>query len=137
MTITPIGWLCLPLGVLLFFLPFRWLLIATVLSLPFLDALVIGGGNTIQVFQWFGMFLVGRYVATMAVRGTGIVRSTVLFGMFGFLGVAVVSLIMPLLLRGRVHVLPLSESYASTAFVPLQLRGANVVQLAYPIFGIA
>lgn len=133
--VTPIGFVVIPLGIVLFFLRRRYLTLVTVAAIPFFFAYPFGH---VEVFQWFGGLLIVRQLLAI-VRARKTPRpSPAATAMLAFLGVAAASLAMPLLLRGEVAVVTMHTSYAQYGNVTLlHFRLQNLTQFAFPVFGVA
>jgi hypothetical protein len=141
MQITPIGWLLIPLGVLLAVIRPRWLYLLTVFLLPFTATAVINVGtgqnaSGLQASMYLGSLLLARYCFTLLGAaylplpraGKGGIAWLALF-----VAVAAISLVMPVWIDGRVqvptpHLLDLSTQ-------PLRLKSNNVIGVLYVAFG--
>jgi hypothetical protein len=137
--ITPLGLILLPLGVVLFFLGRRYLFWAVIASLPFFYTVVlILPFEVVRPFQFFGLLLIARQFVTIGLQGVPRVRLSVLAGLsLLFLGVLCLSLVMPVLIEGRVNVTPTSISFREyEATVPLRFSSSNLTQLIFPTFSV-
>jgi hypothetical protein len=137
-SVAPLGYVVIPLGVLLFFKSRRQLFWATVASIPFFYTYVVDLSVTlVQPYQYFGVLLILRNVLDLALgrdrRPWTISRTAA--AAFLFLLVAYLSLFMPAVLRDTIYVLPMDTPYQEYENVePLRFSIANVFQVAYPTF---
>lgn len=121
MEITPIGWLLIPLGVILFVVYPEGLYALTIFFVPFTATSILnsGSGDTgsgIQPFMFFGLLLLlqdlGAILWRMKFRFVQSIRTPVLlYGLF--LLICGASLIMPILINGKVEV-PTNGSLSAT-----------------------
>jgi len=137
-SISPIGFIIIPLGLFLFFKSRRQLFWATVASIPFFYTYVADLSITlVQPYQYFGVLLILRNLVDMGLgqgrRSYSISPATgavLLFLLAGYL-----SLIMPVLFRDVIYVVPPETSYQEYENVELlRLRMRNVFQITYPTF---
>src|ERR1017187_5359065 len=141
MTVTPIGWVLLVVGLLLMVARPRWLYIATVFALPFTATGVINVGSgedasAVQVSMYLGLLLIARHAAGLLRKGRlpfprGERTSLIWLGLF--IATTAASLIMPIWLGG--HVLIPSPYLNHPGSQPLHLSGHNITGVLYMIYG--
>lgn len=142
MEVTPIGWILLPLGIVLYWASPRLLYVLTLFFLPFSATAVVNVGSAdsasgLQASMFFGslwiltelssLFHCSQLPRFQPLRTP--VRQLVLFVL-----VAGVSLIMPLWISG--HVVIESSELGDSGSMPLQLSANHVSQLGYLVYGI-
>lgn len=142
MLITIIGWVLIPLGVVLFFIAPRWLYVLMVFFIPFSATAVVNirtglTGSGLQATIFFGsLWILSVLLKTIV---TGRIRLNynlrlpfVLLSMF--LGIELLSLMMPILIDGKllVHFPELSHKEAKL----LMFSGRHITQALYLIYGI-
>jgi hypothetical protein len=141
MQITPIGWLLIPLGVLLAVIRPRWLYLLTVFLLPFTATAVINVGtgqnaSGLQASMYLGSLLLARYC--FALLGTAYLplpragRGGIAW-LALFVAVAAISLVMPVWIDGRVQVPTPYLLDLSTQ--PLHLKSTNITGVLFLLFG--
>jgi hypothetical protein len=133
--ITLHGWIGIPLGVALLFRP-RWLYCATVLAIPFTATALLNSPNDVPLSpaQYLAALLIMYEAARLAVvenkvsvkKGMGVSA----FLLWGFLGVVVLSQMMPLLLVGRGWVDPRTSPLLSIQ--PVQIDSYSF-KAAFPV----
>ena len=148
MNITPLGFIVIPLGVLLFIKGRKYLMWALIISAPFFDTGIIQlhfWTTIIRPFFYFGALLLLRIILDMAVfRYIEIdlsckeTRWLIIFLFF-----VALSLMMPILLEGEVNVLNIESSLDAAVrwgieshSEPLHLGRINFTQALYPFFMI-
>ena len=141
MTVTPIGWVLLVVGLLLMVARPRWLYIATVFALPFTATGVINVGSgedasAVQVSMYLGLLLIARHAAGLLRKGRlpfprGERTSLIWLGLF--IATTAASLIMPIWLDG--HVLIPSPYLNHPGSQPLHLSGHNITGVLYMVYG--
>jgi O-antigen ligase len=142
--VTPIGWILIPLGIAYFlFAPGR-LYMWMVFSLPFSATAVvnIGSGESasgVQATMFFGALWMARefpkFLGTQDSQIKQNLRSPT-NQLRWFVLVAVVSLIMPLWINGRLYIddPEFSNGFANSA--PLVFRLRNITQVVYLVYGV-
>lgn len=138
---TPLGYIFLPLGLAGLLLSDRWLYRLFVFWTLFsaTSVLNVGGadnGSALQVWMFFGALWILRLgLQRVALLSFSIDRRLkgVSYWMIAFLAVATVSLVMPVLINGRLNIA--SPFLGDNTQTPLALSGHNVTQLLYLIFG--
>lgn len=138
---TPLGYILLPVGLAGLLMSSKWLYRCFVFWTLFsaTSVLNVGGadnGSALQVWMFFGALWILRL---------GLERAPLLsysidkrlkrmsYWMIAFLAVAAVSLVMPILINGKLQIAsPVLGDYTQT---PLVFSGHNVTQLLYLIFG--
>lgn len=126
MSVTPIGWVLIPLGLVLFILRPRWLYILTVFFVPFSATAVINRGSGdfasgISPYLFFGFLMLLRECVNLALRfGFRFARPLrrPLYLLMSFVLVCLASLIMPMLIGGRLQVM--DRPTIDYGLVPLQ-----------------
>jgi len=136
--ITPLGYLVLPLGLFLFIRGRRALFWALVVSIPFFDAYVLHLTAITAVIRpsfYFGGLLLMRQVLDGFVTGrfTSVKGRETRYLLLFWLVISF-SLIMPLLLEGKVLVQPIDTPLDSFVLETQQFRRTNLTQLVYPLF---
>jgi hypothetical protein len=139
--VTPLGYIFLPLGLAGLLLSDRWLYRLFVFWTLFsaTSVLNVGGadnGSALQVWMFFGALWILRLgLQRVALLSFSIDRRLkgVSYWMIAFLAVATVSLVMPVLINGRLNIA--SPFLGDNTQTPLALSGHNVTQLLYLIFG--
>jgi len=137
-SISPIGYLIIPLGLVLFFKSRRQLFWATVAAIPFFYTYVVDLSVTlVQPYQYFGMLLILRNVVDASgsrSRQTYSISVTAAAAL-GFLLACYLSLLMPAVLRGAVYVVPMDTAYQEYENVELlRFTIRNLLQVVYPTF---
>jgi len=138
MEITWLGFLLLPLGAIFFMVAPRWLYIITVFSIPFTATSLLNthSGVPLSPLQFFGLlFIVRQLLSTRTGRITkesaeDHSKSLLIL----FLGVVVLSMIMPLIIAGKLLVSSnqLNDLYEE----PLRLTAHNIKYPIPVIFGV-
>ncbi|MFP5228297.1 MAG: O-antigen ligase family protein [Acidobacteriota bacterium] len=128
MSITPIGWVLIPLGLVLFFLRPGWLYVLTVFFVPFSASAVISRGtgesaSGFSPFLYFGFLMLLRECVTLTLtrrfqfRFARSVRKP-LYLLMNFVLVCLSTLVMPMLIAGRLQIM--DRPTIEYALVPLQ-----------------
>ncbi len=140
MEITPIGWILIPLGALLFFCP-RWLYILAVFFTPFTATAIVNRGSGesaagIQPYIYFGAILLLHKVFDLAyslrIRLRHNIRRPLLI-YFGFVCMCLISLSMPFIINGRSEVL--SNGTLEASLVPVRFGSKNISAVISLLFG--
>ncbi len=140
MEITAIGWILIPLGILLLFRP-KWLYILAVFFSPFTATAIInrGSGDSaagIQPYLYFGAMLVLREAFGLAYslrfKFLHYTRRPLLIYLC-FVCVCVVSVAMPFIIDGRTEVL--SDGTLEASLVPVRVGSKNISALISLIYG--
>ena len=126
MSITPIGWVLIPLGLVLFVLRPRWLYALTIFFVPFSATAVInrGSGDSASGFSpylFFGfLMLLSECVALVLRFRIRFARPLhkPLYLLIGFVSVCLFSLVMPMLIGGRLQIM--DRPSIDYGLVPLQ-----------------
>lgn len=138
---TPLGYLLLPVGLAALFTSSRWLYRLFVFWTLFsaTSVLNVGGadnGSAVQVWMFFGAL----WILRLALERVFLLSFSIdnrlrrmSYWMIAFLGVATVSLVMPVLINGRLLIA--SPYLIENTETPLFLTGHNITQLLYLIFG--
>jgi hypothetical protein len=113
MSVTPIGWVLIPLGLVLLILRPRWLFILTVFFVPFSATAVInrGSGDSasgISPYLFFGFLMLLRECVNLTRRFRFRFARPLrrpLYLLMGFVLVCLASLIMPMLISGRLQIM--------------------------------
>jgi hypothetical protein len=139
--VTPLGYILLPVGLAGLLMSARWLYRLFVFWTLFSATAVlnVGGsdnGSALQVWMFFGtLWLLRLGLERISLLSFSIdkrLRRTT-YWIIAFLGVAAVSLVMPVLING--HLLITSPTLGDNEQTPLFLSGHNVTQLLYLVFG--
>jgi len=139
-SISPIGYIIIPLGLFPFFRGRRQLFWVTVVSIPYFYTYVADLSFTlVQPYQYLGVLLILRSLIDMTLgqgrRSYSISPATAAVLLFLFVGY--LSLIMPALLQDLIYVVPAETSYQEYENVELlRFRLRNVFQIIYPTFMI-
>jgi len=138
MSITPVGHLILPLGLLLFAKGLRPLFWAFVVSIPFFDVYVVhvtSINSVVRPNTYLGALMLLRYFLDSCLLRRLTIRWTEEFKwLLVFLLSAFFSLVMPMILEGRVYVQPIDTHLDSFVLELQRLRLSNFTQLLYPLF---
>jgi len=137
-TISPIGYIIIPLGLFLFFKSRRQLFWATVASIPFFYTYVFDLSITlVQPYQYLGLLLILRNVIDLSLGG-GQRRysiSPTTAAVLLFLFVIYLSLLMPAVLQDTIYVVSAETPYQEYENVELlRFRVQNLFQVTYPTF---
>lgn len=141
MVLTPLGAALIPVVLVVLWKGRRALFWATIVSIPFFFTRVVSvAGTNIRPFQIFGLLLILSYLPTWfeeAISGRKRHSWTTWFALT-FIGVCLLSLIMPIFLSGAVDVAPVETPYPRyfAELQPLSVSLHNVTQLGYPFFGV-
>lgn len=143
MEITPIGWLLLPLGLLLAVARVKWLYCLTLFLLPFTATAVINVGSGanasgVQASMYLGSLLLVRFGVGLLLRGLLPLPRSGRSGLVWlgiFLAVIAISLVMPVWINGQVQV-P-SPSLLDRSSHPLYLKSSNITGVLFIVFGFA
>ena len=142
MEVTPIGWILLPLGIVLCWASPQLLYVLMVFFLPFSATAAVNIGSAdsasgLQASMLFGslwiltelstVFHYSRFPRLQQLR-------TPVRQLFLFVVIAGVSLIVPLWISG--HVVIESSELGDSGSIPLQLTGNHISQLGYLVYGI-
>jgi len=126
MELTPIGWFLIPLGIILFIVRPQWLYVMTLFFAPFSATSIIntGGGESASGFTpylFFGfLFLLrecGSSIFRMKIRLFQSIKRP-LYLLYLFAAVCLTSLVMPLIIHGRLDVM--SSPGLDYRLVPLE-----------------
>ena len=140
MEITPIGWILIPLGILLLSRP-KWLYILAVFFTPFTATAIInrGSGDTaagIQPYLYFGAMLFLRKALeltySLRFRLLRSIRRPLLIYL-SFVCVCAISVVMPFIIDGRAEVL--SNGTLDASLLPIRFSAKNVAALISLIYG--
>jgi hypothetical protein len=114
MAVTPIGWVLIPLGLVLFFFRPRWLYVLTIFFVPFSATAVInrGTGDSASGFSpylFYGFLMLLRECLNLLLqqlrfRFARPLRQP-LYLLMGFVLVCLASLVMPMLIGGRLQIM--------------------------------
>lgn len=141
MRITPLGYILLPVGLAGLLTSERWLYRLFVFWTLFSATSVLNvgsgeNGSALQVWMFFG----GLWVLRLALERASLLSFSIdnrlkrmSYWMMAFLGVATVSLVMPVIINGSLQIA--SPVLGENTETPLVLSGHNVTQLLYLIFG--
>lgn len=142
MEITPIGWILIPLGVALALVRPKWLYYLTIFFAPFSATSVLNHGSGsaasgVMPYMLLAFLLFLRELANaltrFSIRFARSIRRFV-YMLLLFLGVCGASLVMPLIINGKLEVM--SGPSLNYALVPLQITRTQFTNLAGLIFGI-
>jgi len=138
MEITWLGALLIPAGIVLLLVAPKWLQTLTVFSIPFTATSLLdsSSGVPLSPLQFFGaLFIIRQFVSPRAGRIFRFSRGDrSQWLMVLFMGVAVMSMIMPLIIHGRLSVS--SNQLHDLYEEPLQLTARNIKNPAPVIFGV-
>lgn len=144
MEITPIGFILIPLGLILLGLSNKWLYYLMVFFIPFSATSVINissgaAASGLQASLYFGTLLILGELTKAVYRGKLCLPrergwSFLLLGAFGFM--AICSLAMPLIINGRIMVPSPYATLVDYWEIPLTLTTRQVTQLLYLLYGI-
>ena len=141
MQITLIGWLLIPMGMILALLFPRQLFFATIFSALFSATAIIniGSGESasgVQVYLYFSSLLVARTafdgLMHLQVKVSRSIRRPLMY-LFGFVLVCFVSIGMPLWIDGRLAIM--SAVLLDMTTTPLRFTSANLTGIAYLLLG--
>uniref|UniRef100_E6QLJ1 O-antigen ligase n=1 Tax=mine drainage metagenome TaxID=410659 RepID=E6QLJ1_9ZZZZ len=141
MEITPIGWILIPLGVILFFANPTWLYVLTIFFAPFSATAVvnIGSGEAtsgVQAYLMFATLLITQKLLNALLRlKVGFPKKIrkPLWLLFLFVATCLASLVMPLWINGRLQITsPLLTDMATT---PLIFSSTNITGVVYLVIG--
>lgn len=126
MAITPIGWFLIPLGISMFIVRPQWLYVLTVFFAPFSATSVInagasGSGQGFSPYLLFGLLLVLRQSGDAVLRMKVRIKRGATYPLsllYLFAGVCLTSLVMPLIINGRLQVM--SEPSLDYRLIPLE-----------------
>ncbi len=142
MEITPIGWILIPLGVLLLVHP-RWLYVLAVFFAPFTATAIINRGSGesatgIQPYLYFGAMLMLRKTFDLAyslqIKLPHAIRRPLLL-YFIFVCICLISLSMPFIIDGHAEVL--SNGTLEATLVAIRFGTKNISALISVIYGFA
>ncbi len=142
MEITPIGWILIPLGVILFFAYPTWLYVLTIFFSPFSATAVvnIGSGEAasgVQAYLMFASLLIIQKLLhallRLKVRFPKIIRKP-LWLLFLFVATCLASLVMPLWIDGRLQIM--SPMLTDMTTTPLRFSSTNITGVVYLAIGI-
>jgi len=142
MHVTPIGLILILVGPLLMLFRPKWLYIATIFSLPFTATGVVNVGSgldasAVQVPMFLGALLILRVLfSSLWKMSIPLPRNgkICLLWLGVFLGVATLSLVMPVLLDSHVRI-PSSQLLNTSASTLIHLKSKNITGLLYVVFG--
>jgi hypothetical protein len=141
MEITPIGWVLLPLALILFFSAPKMLYTLTIFFLPFSATAIANIGSDsssgVQASMLFGsLWILKELPGIPSALSTQERRPlhTPLFQLGLFACIAVVSLIMPVWING--HLVIESPDIGDWASAPLHFSATHITQTLYLIYGI-
>lgn len=138
---TPLGYILLPVGLAGLLTSSRWLYRLFVFWTLFSATAVlnVGGsdnGSAVQVWMFFGVLWILRLglerVSLLSFSIDNRLKRTS-YWMIGFLGVATLSLVMPVLINGSLQIA--SPYFGDNTETPLFLSAHNITQLLYLILG--
>jgi hypothetical protein len=138
MEITWLGVLLIPVGLILFLVAPKWLQTITIFSIPFTatSLLNFSSGVPLSPLQFFGALFIIRQLFSSRVRGIlnfpSDDHSQLLLILF--MGVAILSMIMPLVINGRLSVS--SNQLHDLYEEPLRLTVQNIKNPLPVIFGV-
>jgi hypothetical protein len=145
MEITGIGFILIFIGLLLLFFPTKWLYYLTIFFIPFSATSIINItygalGSGIQASIYFGSLLLGKELLRTVFQLKLILPeergwSFFLLGAFGF--IAFFSLIMPIIIDGKVTILSPEATIWDHWEIPITLTRRHFTQLLYLIYGIS
>jgi hypothetical protein len=138
---TPLGYILLPVGLAGLVVSPRWLYRLFVFFTLFsaTSVLNVGGsdnGSAVQVWMYFGaLWLLRLCLENASLLSFSIDNrlKRMSYWIVAFMGVAALSLVMPVLINGRLEIA--SPYLGETDQTPLFLSGHNFTQLLYLIFG--
>jgi hypothetical protein len=141
MPLSPIGFILIPVALVLFVQGRRPLLWGTLLSVPFISVAVADiGVTTVKAYQLFGVLLVFRSVLDALWAGSGLFkRSWATILSFAFIFICFASLSMAVVHAGAIEVYTETEGRWLDVVLnaqPLQLSSFNFTQVLYPLFGV-
>jgi hypothetical protein len=139
--ITLIGWLLIPVGIVLMAVAPRRLYLAMLFLAPFSATAVmnIGAGSNasgLQVFVFFSFLLVLRAVLDALIRLKISIPATIsrpLAYLSVFVFICFISIVMPLLIDGRLQVM--SPYLLDMTTTPLQFSSSNITGCIYLLLG--
>ncbi|MFW6008412.1 MAG: O-antigen ligase family protein [archaeon] len=146
MLITPLGFLLIPLGIILLFFKTKFLLYAIVITSVFFNTSIINSPflmERIQPVYYFLMLLIIKRLFLLIKNNKILIYQKIEYSLLiFFVFVSFISLLMPLLLQNEIRVLGFDQSsfgainklpYKEIS-IPLQLRRTNFTQLLYLLF---
>ncbi len=141
MEITPIGWLLIPLGGMLFLASPTWLYLLAVFFAPFTATSILNrgsgdGASGIQPYMFFGALLMLRKILDLTSHMTIDIRSSIrrpLLLYLLFIVMCLISLIMPIAIDGKLEVL--SNGTLNAALEPLRFGSKNITAIIALLFG--
>lgn len=138
MEITGTGAILILLGSILFFTSHRWIYILTVFFIPFTGTALINfpSGFWLQPFQFFGILWILGELARVFVAGKVRLppfRGLSLFFLFLFVGVVALSMIMPIIIDGKILIQ--STQLLDYSSAPLEFTYRNLTAYLYILFG--
>lgn len=151
MDITPLGIVLIPFGIVLFLLGPKYLMWALIISAPFFDTSIVQihfWTTAIRPYFYFGGLLLLRNTLDTMISGHSRLNlsSSETRWLLIFCLMIGLSLFMPILLEGKVRVLPIEIGPGRSSFevarihgiesvlVPLGLGRINFTQALYPVF---
>lgn len=141
MEITPIGWILIPLGVILFFAYPTWLYVLTIFFAPFSATAVVnvGSGDSasgVQAYLMFASLLIMQKLLCallrLKVRFSKTIRKPLRL-LFLFVASCLASLVMPLWIDGRLQIMsPILTDMTTTS---LNFSVTNITGVIYLVIG--
>jgi len=140
MEITPIGYLLIPLGLTLFFLPKHKSFFTLIFFVPFFSVVVFkidATGTLVKAFQFFSLifFIKNLNIFLFSIKKS-VDKKTKKYILL-FTAIIIISLIMPFIYAGEINRVSMNTSYSDYFFEPLKFTLTNITQLFYPLSMIA
>lgn len=138
---TPLGYVIIPVGLVIACASRRWLLRLLIISIPFSDSVIanVGSGDNasgIQIWMFVGaLWLLRESIFAIGTLDFRLRRSLAApcAWLAGFVTAAAVSLLMPIYIDGSLQIA--SPLLLDTSVTPLYLSSKNFTALIYLIFG--
>jgi len=139
MSITPLGYILIPLGIVLFLRGTRSLFYSVVVtSSLFATCLITTELTLLRTPYYFTLLLIARkFTDAVMRRDFTFLKTRENLYLFLFLGVVIMSLIMPIIAQGKVWVIPIDSSVGLLELLTpalLELRLSNFTQAIYMLF---
>lgn len=141
MEISPIGYLLVTLGIILFTLKRKYLFYTTLFFIPFWNSSVlyidaITFDLRIPMF-FMALLILKKALDTLTTGETGLRKNKENFFLFIFLVFTGISVLMPILVGGEIDVYPISgHFYPIPEKIPLNFGLMNVTQFLYIVFAV-
>jgi len=147
MIITPLGLIVIPIGIILFFKKKIYLYWAIIICSPLFDTSIINLGYIIEKIQpasyFAGLLIIKLFFEyLLGKKNFHKLKYNENFVLIVFCSISLLSLIMPIILKGNIRVMGFDQSffgdyakldyYASS--IPLELRRTNLTQYLYLVF---